>query len=282
LTPSAVASAVLLGLAQVSFTSSRIAGGLVLAAIACISPWGAVAAMVGAIIGTIAGWLLDAYSEPLWSAGLSGYNAAIVGIMWGGLLASGIPDLPFLLVAFIMCILLEELLRRLLGYADLPMLSLPAVLTAYTIAAIYTYRGDTFWINLLDLPFGTPGITISIACVVAALATVSIRATIQTVVVSALLTIVANQIFDRDIAELWSLWAFAVAPANFGVQAIFLTDRTIGSVGGLFASLVSFALWAAWISSGLMKLMPPLMMPFIIATWMTIILFRKLGRERVV
>ncbi len=273
-------SAVLYGLAQISFTSSHIAGILVFAAIACISPWGALAAAGGAIIGTTAGRLLDAYPEALWCAGLSGYNAAIVGIMWGGLLASGIPDLPFLLVALMMCIALEEILRRLLGHIDLPMLSLPAVLTAYAIAAIFAYRGETFWVNQLDLPFGIPGITISIACIVVAIATVSIRAAIQTVIMSALLAIVASRIFDRDIAELWSLWAFAVAPANFGVQAIFFADRTIDSVAGIFASLTSFALWAAWMSSELTSNLPPLMLPFIVATWITLLLFRRLGREQ--
>lgn len=281
MTPSSVASAVLLGLAQISFTTSRIAGGLVLAAIACISPWGAIAALCGALIGTLAGWLLEAYPEPLWSAGLSGYNAAIVGIMWGGLLASGVPDLLFLAGALMLCILLEELCRRLFGIADLPMLSLPAVLTAYAIATIYEYRGQTFWVNQIDLPFGVSGISLSIACVVAALATVSVRATIQTLIITALLSFVASQIYAEDIKDLWSLWAFALAPANFGVQAIFLTDRIIGAVGGLFASLLSFSLWAAWTGTGLMEWMPPLMLPFIVATWLTVLLFRQVDRRRI-
>lgn len=280
LNPREFFATVLRGLAQVAFADSLRAGALVLTAIACISPWGAFGALLGAVVGTVVGLVLRSYPRGLWAIGLNGYNAAIVGILWGGLFASGVWDVLYFMLALLLCISLEELLRHALGYAQQPILSAPAVLTAYGIAALFEIRGDLFWVSQLALPLGPSGVAISIACVLAALATVSIRATIQVVVLSTVAAIVAGLAFSTDIPGLWGLWAFAVPPASFGIQAIFLADRPGSALAGAFAALASFVIWVAWVGSGFKSILPPLMFPFIIATWITLYLFRRLDQTQ--
>jgi len=80
--------AVLLSLAQVAFTNTPLQGLLILLAIALLSPWSALGALIGALLSAMIGPRLGQSLEDL-NSGLGGYNSAILGILWGGALAQG-------------------------------------------------------------------------------------------------------------------------------------------------------------------------------------------------
>ena len=268
---------VLRGLAQIAFSDTPVGGILVLVAIACVSPWSACGALLGAVAGTAAGYALAIYPRYLWELGLSGYNAAIVGIFWGGLFANGTQDIPFFLLALVLCVLLEMGLKRVLGLLNLPVLSLPAVLTGYIITGLYVALGHWFWVAPPPLPFGFAGVFVAIACIIVVMSAVSMVACLQVVALCALSAVVGSLIFHIDIMALWGLWAFTVAPASFAIHAIFLAETPTASLAGILAALVGAIIWITWLASGLGSIVPPLLLPFIIASWVSIIMFRRSG-----
>ena len=265
------------GLAQLAFAESPLAGALVLFAIACLSPWGAFAAIIGTLWGTAAGFWRPVCPRESWLMGLSGYNPAIIGILWGGFFLSGRPDAAEFAAALIICVALDTGLRRLLAIWQLPVLSMPAVITAYLAAIYYASHNQWFWLDGVSMPLGRASIVASAICIVAAMATVSVPATIQTVVLSLISAVLAARVFDVDIMVLWGLWAFTVAPANFAIQAIFIPDPKRGQVAGFFAAILGALIWSIWVFGGFVTL-PPLLAPFILATWVTMVLFRFISR----
>jgi hypothetical protein len=106
---------------------------------------------------------------------------------------------------------------------------------------------------------------------------VSMVACLQVVALCALSAVAGSLIFHIDIMALWGLWAFTVAPASFGIHAIFLAETPTASLAGILAALVGAIIWITWIASGLGSLVPPLLLPFIVASWVSIIMFRRSG-----
>src|SRR5512145_2677816 len=89
--------ALLRGCAQLAFCDTAPAGVLVLAGIALIAPFNALGTLLGAVFGTLVGRFSSAYLREEWASGLASFNPAIVGLLWGGFLASGEVHIVFLL-----------------------------------------------------------------------------------------------------------------------------------------------------------------------------------------
>jgi len=265
------------GLGQLVFSDSTAGGVIVLIAIAIISPWSGVGAVSGVIVGTCAGYFLSIYPRNLWQIGLSGYNSAIVGILWGPLLANGIWDIHIFSLALFLCVTLEILLLNLFHRFDLPVLSLPSVLAIYVIATLYGIQGEWFWVISPSPPFGSFGITLSILCIIAAMMMKSLVGTIQVVLLSVFSAALASWAFQVNFLALSGLWAFTVAPASFGIHAIFLGGSTVGSFGGVIAALIGSIIWVIWVVLGVEQIAPPLLLPFILGSLITILVFRKLA-----
>jgi NAD-dependent deacetylase len=64
------------------------------------------------------------------------------------------------------------------------------------------------------------------------------------------------------------------------MHAVFLAGSTLGSFAGALAALTGAAIWTVWILSELDQTVPPLLLPFIAGTWISIVLLRYLSRSR--
>jgi NAD-dependent deacetylase len=259
---------ILRGLAQVAFADSAWAGLLVLAGTAVVAPWSALGALTGAVVGTVAGRFHGSFNGPEWELGLGGPNPAIVGILWGGALAGDTVAVALFALALLGCIGLEQVMRPLLARIHLPVLSAPAMVVTFLVVSVYGVFGGSFWHDPGLLPFGEGGVAVAILLIVAAMATKSPAATLQTVVVVATVAVVSGWLMGGRILGPVGLWAFAAAPAAFGMHAVFLAGSAAGSRAGLLAAILAAGLWFAWMVSPLAALVPPLLIPFILATWL--------------
>jgi NAD-dependent SIR2 family protein deacetylase len=261
---------VLRGLGQVAFADTAGAGVLVLAAIAAVSPWAAFGAAIGAVTGTAAGRFQDSLPEPEWEAGLSVPNPAIVGILWGSAFSVDQAGIGLLVLVLLGCVGLEQILRPLMRKARLPMLSAPAVAIGYIIDAVYSVFGDSFWRLPQDPPFGNASIGLAVLLVLAAALTKSRTAATQAGILAVAAGLISGWVFETGALGPAGLWAFTVAPATFGVHAVFLAGAAVGGWAGLFAAVLGAAIWGLWVASPLSAVAPPLLTPFILATWATI------------
>lgn len=259
---------VLRGLAQVAFAERPIAGVLVLAGIAVLIPASAVGALAGALAGAVAGRLQGTLNRAQWEAGLSVPNPAIVGILWGGASASG--DAGILALALAGCIGLEQLFRPVLDKARLPVLSAPAMATIYLVASVYGVFGESFWHGPPTLPFGDAGVAAAILLIGGAMATKSPIATVQVAVLSGAAALISGWATGGAALGLVGLWGFTVAPAAFGVHAVFFAGSAAGAWAGLAAAGLGTAVWVLWLAGPLAAVAPPLLVPFILAVWVMI------------
>jgi NAD-dependent deacetylase len=233
-------------LAQLVFAERADAGVLVLAAIGLLAPWSALTALLAAAFGSAAGFLLPTYSRAECKAGLAGFNCAIIGILWGGFVASGAPN-PLLLVAvLILCLILEAALKAALRPFALPPLSMPAVATAMIVSLALAPGGTWFWVSAGAPPLGTTAVYLAILCVLLAAASKHQTATLQALILGVAAMWLAAVILGHSPLESAGLWAFAVAPASFAVQALFVPGIVAGAVAGLLAAVLAAALWLAW------------------------------------
>ncbi len=269
------------GLAQIAFADRAYAGVLVLAAVALVFPPAAPAALAGTVTGTLAGVLLPGWSREEWLIGLSGYNCAIVGLIWSGSLASGNDMWPYLVLTLLVCLALERVLPKLLRRWDLPQLSMPAVLAVFLIVLILLLADQPLPLPSAEPLFGTTGVMLAICCVIAAMASQSPVATVQAVALALVTAFMFSLILGLEILALSGLWALAVVPASFGIHGVFMAGTLTGAVAGLVAALLATLIWSVWMLSGLTLWLPPLVAPFILGTWLALLLlrwgFRKWG-----
>jgi NAD-dependent deacetylase len=110
----------------------------------------------------------------------------------------------------------------------------------------------------------------------AAVAIKSWRAAILAGILTAAAAVLSGIVLKQGWIGPIDLWAFTVAPAAFGIYAIFLAGSRMGAVGGVAAALLGTAIWALWTSGPLAVSVPPLLFPFILATWLTLLAVRVL------
>jgi len=262
------------GCAQLAFCDSPIAGALVLAGITLASPFSGLGTLLGALFGTMAGRLLPAYGRDEWAWGLASFNPAIIGLLWGGFLASGEVHPVLLLPVLALSMLFDVTFRRLLSPLMLPSLSTGALTTVYVISLVAAPAGGWFWTEApanAFVPFGLLGA----ACIFAAMALKSPFAGVWALLLSAI-TFVAGWLADHDPRTLVALWGITVPLACFGVHAVFLRGSLAGCVAGTIAASLAALIWVAWEASPLARWVAPLLLPFILGVWLSIILMREL------
>jgi urea transporter/NAD-dependent SIR2 family protein deacetylase len=267
------ARATLRGCAQLAFCDSLAAGVLVLGGIALVSPYSGLGALLGAALGTIVGRFVPAYSRDEWSWGLASFNPAIVGLFFGGFLASGESHPAFLVPIVAGTVLLDAGFRRALARVMLPALSAAAVTTLYTVSTVAAPPGGWFWTDAPAsplVPFGALGA----CCIVAALIMQSRFAGLWAMLLSTI-TVLACWLTGHDPRATLGLWAITVPLASFGVHAIFLRGSLVGCAAGTLAALLGALAWIAWEASFLHEWLPPLLVPFILGTWLAMILMRR-------
>lgn len=257
------------GLAQVAFSETPWAGLLVVGGIAVLVPWSAAGAMVGGLVGLVAGRFQENLSEVHWEAGIAGFNPAVVGIVWGLTYAAG--GVGFGLLAFMVvgCVGIEYLMRPILARIHLPTLSMPAMVTTYLVTAISAAFDAVFWQPIPPLFLGDFGLPLAIAMIGAAMATQSVKATVLTALV---VVAVYGSAWLPGFALMGAqgLWAFTVAPAVFGIYGVFLAGSNRGALAALFGAGLAALIWISWVNTPLQSIAPPSLVPFIVGTWITL------------
>lgn len=275
-----VAAVWLRGLGQLALVDTAAGGALVLAAIALVNPWCALGAAIGAVIGTLAGCRITGVTREEWRSGLAGFNCAVIGIMAGGSFTTGAWRVDAILLATILCLLLEYGIRRLLVRQALPILTMPAVVAVVLTSLLLAPSGTWLWVSPGPPAFGAAGIAMAILCVVLAMASKSVAATLQ-VAVLICAAILACRWLGFDPLTLTGLWAFTIAPASYTVHAVLMRGSLLGGVAGCAAAAIGVTIWMVWHASGLGGDIPPLLAPFIIGVWCALLGFRRLGQPAI-
>ena len=267
------ARATLRGCAQLAFCDSPLAGVLVLGGIALASPYSGLGALLGAAFGTVIGRFAPAYSRDDWSWGLASFNPAIVGLFFGGFLASGERHPALLVPILALTVMLDVGFRRVLARMQLPALSAAAVATIYVVTALAAPPGGWFWTDAPTSPLVPLGV-LGGGCIVVAMIMKSPFAGLWTVLLSAIAAL-SCWLAGHDPRAVLGLWAITVPLASFGVHAIFLRGSLAGCVAGTLAALLGGLVWIAWETSFLKQWLPPLLVPFILGTWLSMVSMRR-------
>jgi NAD-dependent protein deacetylase/lipoamidase len=265
--------ATLNGLAQVAFSDRPVSGLLVLAGFLSIEPWAAAGAFAGALFGALASSVFRTWNRVETTYGLAGANLAVIGASFAFLAPAALRPLTVIL-AVIICLGVEAGARRILQPLDLPVLSFPAVLALLLLAGFHQSLGKPFWAATGGLSADPITIAAPILLFTAATTLKSWRAAALAGLLAAAAAVVSGLLVKDSLLGPIGLWAFTVAPAAFGVYAIFLAGSTIGAVCGVGAAILGAAIWTGWVTSPLMGMIPPLLLPFILATWVTLIAVR--------
>ncbi len=266
--------ALLRGCAQVAFCDSPLAGALVLSGVTLMSPHNGLGMLLGALFGTVAGRFVSAYQREEWAWGLAGFNPAIIGLLWGGFFASGEVHPALLVPILALGMSLDVALRHPLGRLRLPALSAGALITVYLISVAAAPRGSWFWTAVpasAFVPFGLLGA----ACFVTAMALKSPFASIWALLISTIVFI-ASWLSGHDPRTLVGLWGITVPLASFGVHAVFMRGSLAGGIAGTLAAFLAAVIWFVWDASPAGRWLPPLLVPFILGVWLSMILMRRL------
>lgn len=270
------------GLAQVIFSDRPAVGLLVVGATAAVAPWSAVGAVIGAVAGAVAGRVLRTVDDASWRMGLTGYNPAIVGISWGGVLARQDRRATLFVLALWAVIALDGPMRRLCARLSLPPLSGAAVVTIWVSAWVFHSLGDNLWVHPGLLPWGEFGVALAIGLVAAAAVWTAPTAAALTALLTAIAIVVWHWGMARPGLGPTGLWAFTVAPAAFGISAVFLGGSMVGLILGSVAALLGTAIWVAWVGSGFASVIPPVLAPFLLGAWLALwSVVRRFGAEAI-
>jgi urea transporter len=120
---------VLRGLGQVFFQENALTGACFAVGIALGSPLMAVGAVVGAAIGTATGWALK-FDKAEITAGLYGFNSALVGIAALFFFRAGAVSIALLILGCVLAALLTRLCRR---YVPFPTYTAPFIVTTWAL-----------------------------------------------------------------------------------------------------------------------------------------------------
>lgn len=272
-------AAMLRALAQVGFLNKPLQGALLLAGLAVISPWSAAGALLGAALAVLLGRVVFAQSEIEWAAGLGAYDAALLGLFWAAPLSRGGAPAWLFALALIACLGLRRPLRRLALVLGLPPLAPAALLVTWISIGVFAAFGANFWEFARPPSPSAEELALGAALIVVAMLLKNLRATLAALLAAAAAALAAAAL-GRDPLSLDTagLWAFTVAPALFGGVATLLPHSRLGWQVGLVAALIAAALWAVWPLATLMQGLAPLMAPFFLGLWFSVVVV--LGRER--
>jgi len=260
-----IARSTLNGLGQIVFADRPLAGLIVLAGFFSVEPWAAVGAFAGSLLGALASGVLKTWNKVETSLGLAGANLAIIGASFGFVASGAVRPLTMLL-AVIVCLALEAAGKRLFQPLGLPVLSFPAVVTLLLLTGFHGAMGHPFWAELAGPAEDIVILVLPILLFSTAMAMKSWQAALLTAALTAAAALASGYILGEHWLGPISLWTLAVAPAAFGVHAVFLAGSRLGAICGIGAAALSAVFWAAWAASPLASAAPPLLVPFILST----------------
>lgn len=264
------------GIAQTVFCDKWLAGVLILAAIASLSIGSALAGAFGAAVGTVAGRLLKLRSFEDWREGLAGVNPAIIAIVWQGLYPLSGWGLLVLLGMIAICIAFDALFDRPFKRVGLPALCASSMATVFLVTVLQTLVDKTPWSGIVALGVAPAYLLLPAGLIFLALLLKSPRAAMLTLFLAAAASFVSARVYGTGLVGPVSLWAFAVAPTVFAVHGVFMAGANRGALVAFAATGLAVLLWAAWIYGPPGLVSPPLLIPFMLATWVGVALCRRL------
>ena len=272
--------ACLRSIAQIAFLDRPLDGVLVLAATAFLSPWSAVGTGLGAVFAVALGKRFFRQTEWEWQAGFGAYDCAIMGLLWGSVLARGTLESLLFPLFLLLCLALRGPVHRLMARLGLPPFALPGLMTVWIALGVFAFLGTNFWAYPVPPAPTTADIGLAIGCVAAGL----LRNNVRVAGVTALLAVVTAGLILWSGRNPWSiggagLWAFTVTPAFFAGAAALLPGFRLGWIAGAIAALASAGVWMAWTALPWLAALPPLMAPLFIGLWIATL--SCLGRDRV-
>ncbi|MBI5331671.1 MAG: urea transporter [Betaproteobacteria bacterium] len=254
----------LTGLGQVAYQSRPEAGLILLATVALVSPWAGLGAALGALLGSLWARLDPDWAEAERHLGLSAYNPALVGLFWGDMLARDLWSLPLFALALFACIAIDRPLRRLIAHLHLPSQSLAAVLVGWLGIVGAQAMGTSFWDGEAGQP---PWQHLSLPIAVGGTLLAMLGGNRTGLLVAAACGGIAWTL-DAPLG----LWAFSVAPAAYAMTSLWLGGSPRAPLWGVVAALLAALLWYLWQWSPLGETLPPLLLPPILAIWLTLLL----------
>jgi hypothetical protein len=145
--------------------------------------------------------------------------------------------------------------------------------TLYAVSAVAAPAGGWFWTDAPAPPFVT-FFVLGAGCIAAAMLLRSPFAGLWAIVLGAIAYVTCG-LAGQDPRTVVGLWAVTIPLASFGVHAVFLRGSLLGCAAGTLAALAGASIWIAWESSPVAQWLPPLLAPFILGTWLALLVVRR-------
>jgi len=252
------------GFSQLVFLENRWAGMLVLSAIFIISPWSAIYALIGSLVGVAVSSVDNRWSQHEWISGISSYNLIILGIFWSGILSHTFYSIFILMMFF--CVVIDAPIRRFFESKSIPPLSVAAVISGIISQWIFDGFDLSFWFYPALFPFGKIFGWLAVLIIVliwlnhSMLLLVSISLSISAYSISWVI------IGDADVG----LWAFTVAFAATYPLLFFSSNKKEAIRSSVVAVMFGSSIWWLW-STYLTAISPPLLMPMMLGIWFSLL-----------
>jgi urea transporter len=260
------------GIAQLVFCSGWRAGLLVLSALALVSEWMLVGAVLGGAIGTVLGWLGSRGNLDAWRNGMDGFNPAILGIIGAGACAAFSTDLGWVMVAMVSVVGIDQVVRPWSGRVGFFPLSAPALAVA-VILSLLLARDGSWWWPAVEASRDSLPLLAAAACIIAAMALEDRRAAGWTLVWSLAAFGLTLILVSSQVGLYVDLWGIAVPLAGFATFRLFPRGQTVGL--SLLAVAMAGGLCAGWMQTPLYDSVPPLVAPVVLTLWLLVLLQRS-------
>lgn len=267
-------SAFVVSYSQLVFSDRIFSGLFVWLGLFFLYPWNALGSIVATVMAVVMHRFLPVYTDAQQEAGWSGFNAAIVGLFWGGALADGSFNIFILVLVVVVTVFLEAILVRLLALFQLPLLSSPAMISIILFSLLLASSGEWYWLSIVAQYWDGLDRYIGVGCLIVAMAIMNVAATGWALTFAAA-TFVALEIVGIDAYEHVGLWALNIPLGVFAALAIFFIAPIYKQVATGITVLTIIAIWAVWHISYLHDYIQPIMVPMIISLWITLYLVRK-------
>ena len=267
-------SAFVVSYSQLVFSDRIFSGLFVWLGLFFLYPWNALGSIFAVIMAVVMHRFLPIYTDAQQEAGWSGFNAAIVGLFWGGALADGSFSIFILIFAVVVTVLIEAVLVRLLALFQLPQLSSPAMITIILFSLLLASSGEWYWLSIVAQYWDGLDKYIGVGCLVVAMALMNVAATGWALAFAAS-TFMALEVADIDAYQHVGLWALNIPLGVFAALAIFFIAPIYKQVATGIIVLIIIAIWVVWHISYLHDYIQPIVVPMIISIWITLYLVRK-------
>jgi NAD-dependent deacetylase len=255
------------GIGQIAFCDRAVQGALVLGAIAFVSLVAAGLALLGAVVGTLSGFLLKLRPENEWREGLSGVNPAVAGLFAAWIFPDSAVGLLSGAALILATILVDAAARPIFRRLRLPELSAPALATVLAAWTLHIALEAPFWPTAVPPALDASMLIPSGLLLCVALWLRSWRGAATTVVLAGIAMLASGTAYGLGPVGPVGLWAFTVAPIAFAAHGVFMAGAWRGVAVALAAAILGSGLWIGWIHSPAASALPPLTLPMLISLW---------------